>query len=167
MQDKLIILTDKKQQNANTDNKVHLFVTLFAIPACRLPAGRQGKQVFLLPRQICNALYRDRAAARNKTLYTLTYYLLPINFVPRHSYNSDKLYPNGKKCAMVCSFRLCARTLPRFEFSAHSLPACRQAGIHSATPTNFIAGPLLASCSIRDTYEILTNFCNFGKISSR
>src|SRR4030042_2370712 len=70
-----------------------LFVTLFAF----LPAGRQ---VLLHLRQICNGLYRDRASARNKTLYTLTCYQLPINLVPRHSYSSQNLYPDGKKCAI-------------------------------------------------------------------
>jgi len=32
---------------------------------------------------------------------------------------------------------------------------------------NFTGGPLLASCDKLDTCVILTNFCNFGKISSR
>jgi hypothetical protein len=40
----------------NTDNKGKLFVTVFAF----LPAGRQ---VLLLPRQILNGMYRDRARA--------------------------------------------------------------------------------------------------------
>jgi len=57
----------------------------------------------LLLRQICNFLYRDRASTRNKTLCTLTCYLLPINLVPRHSYNSQNLYPDGKNRAPACA----------------------------------------------------------------
>jgi hypothetical protein len=56
--------------------------------------------LLLLPRQICNSLYRDRASTRNKTLYTLTCYLLPISIVPRHSYSSQNLYPDGKNHAV-------------------------------------------------------------------
>jgi hypothetical protein len=44
MQDKLIILTDKKQQNANTDNKINRFVTFFALTFCYLDSFvRQDK----------------------------------------------------------------------------------------------------------------------------
>jgi hypothetical protein len=74
----------------NTDNMGKLFVTLFAF----LPAGRQ---VLLHSRQICNSLYRDRASARNKSLCTLTCNLLPINLVPRHSYNSTNFVPGLQK----------------------------------------------------------------------
>jgi hypothetical protein len=56
--------------------------------------------LLLHPRQICNGLYRDRASVLNKTLYTLTFNLLPIKLVPRHSYNSDNLYLDSKKCAI-------------------------------------------------------------------
>ena len=62
-----------------------------------LPAGRQ---VLLHPWQICNCVYRDRTSARHKDLCTLTCYLLPINFVPRHSYISQNLYPDGKNHAI-------------------------------------------------------------------
>ena len=64
---------------------------LLFLPACGSQAG------LLHPRQISNSLYRNRASASYKTLYTLTCYLLAINFVPlllvslardaaRHSY---------------------------------------------------------------------------------
>jgi len=61
--------------------------------------------LFLHPRQICNNLYRDRASTRNKTLYTLTCYLLPISIVPRHSYNLQNLYPVGKNHAIASLHR--------------------------------------------------------------
>jgi hypothetical protein len=90
---------------ANTDNKINRFVTFFALafnhldslviqdkPGPCLPAGR-------------------RAPAFYKTLCTLTCYLLAIKLVPRHSYTSASLYPDGKKCAMLRSFRLCVGTL--------------------------------------------------------
>jgi hypothetical protein len=61
--------------------------------------------LLLHQRQISNSLYRDRASARNKTLYTLTCNLPPISFVPRHSYSSQNLYLDGKKCAIASLHR--------------------------------------------------------------
>ena len=57
--------------------------------------------LLLYPRQIRNNIFRDRASARNKTSNTLTCNLLPISPVPLHSYNSQNLYPDGKKCAIA------------------------------------------------------------------
>jgi hypothetical protein len=52
--------------------------------------------LLLLPRQICNSLYRDRSSARNKTLYTLTCNLLPTSLVLRHSYSLQNLFLDSK-----------------------------------------------------------------------
>jgi hypothetical protein len=42
-------------------------------------------------------MYRDRATTSNKTQYLLTCYLLAIELVPRHSYNSTNLVPGQQK----------------------------------------------------------------------
>jgi hypothetical protein len=44
-------------------------------------------------------------SALNKTLCTLTCYLLPINLVPRHSYRPQSLYQDGKNRAVLSSHR--------------------------------------------------------------
>jgi hypothetical protein len=88
--------------------------------------------LLLLPRQICNSLYRDCASTRNKTLYTLTCYLLPISIVPRHSYSSQNLYQDGKNHAVP--------SLHRDSFLAKEPGPCPV--LRQVTPTNFIAGPL-------------------------
>jgi hypothetical protein len=106
----------------NTDNKGHLYCHIF----CNL---------LLHPRQICNSLYRDRASASYKTLYTLTCYLLASSFVPRHSYNSSGFIPGRQKMRHASFIPAGTRTLPRFGFTA-------PASIRSATQTPFIAGPL-------------------------
>jgi hypothetical protein len=54
--------------------------------------------------------------------------LLSISIVPRYSYKPENLYHDAKNRAMVCALRLCTRTLPRFDISAHSL--------HAQTNTN-------------------------------
>src|SRR4030042_6215691 len=105
-----------------------LFVTLFAF----LPAGRQ---VLLHLRQICNSLYRDRASARNKTLYTLTCYLLSINLVQRHSYSLQSLYPDGKNHAVPSLHRdsFLAKVPSRVLGTARCL--------RRVTLTNYTGGP--------------------------
>jgi len=87
----------------------------------------------------------------------MTQFQILCKLVSRHSYTSNNLYPDGKNCTVPVlhrDFYVAKDEVP--------WPALRQ-----VTPTNFIAGPLLASCDKLDTCVILTNFCNFGKISSR
>jgi hypothetical protein len=97
--------------------------------------------LLLHPRQIRNGRYtRTRASARNKNSCIMTDFWLrdnlyrdtapvpatnfvpgdkfaaPINIVPRHSYSSQNLYPDGKKCAIP--------SLHRDNFSAKEPGPC-------------------------------------------
>ena len=67
----------------NKDNKVNKLVTVFAF----VPAIMTNY----------NCRYRDRSSASLKTLYTLTYYLLPTSIVPRNPYNYINFVPGRQK----------------------------------------------------------------------
>jgi len=67
----------------------------------------------------------------------MTQFQILCKLVPRHSYTPGNLHPDGKNCAVP--------VLHRDYFVAKEeaqWPALRQ-----VTPTNFIAGPLVASCN--------------------
>lgn len=61
--------------------------------------------VLLLPWDICNNLYRDRASDCNKTSYNLTHALLPFNIVPRHAYYSKNSLPGFQKSRHTILYR--------------------------------------------------------------
>jgi hypothetical protein len=75
--------------------------------------------------------------ASDKNSYTLTRYPAVNNIVPRHSINSDSLYPDCKHRAMLRSFRLCDSTLLVTEELWWSQPPFAQQRL-----LNFTAGPL-------------------------
>jgi hypothetical protein len=94
------------------DNKGKLLVTVFAICSCSRDSFVTGDKPglahlhaikflhldkFLAPRQL---LSRHCASANLQTLCTETIYRPLIKIVPRHAYNSQNLYPDGKKCAI-------------------------------------------------------------------
>ena len=47
-----------------------------------------------------DSLYRDTAPVPATSFATGDKFAAPISLVPRHSYNSQNLYPDGKKCAI-------------------------------------------------------------------
>jgi hypothetical protein len=79
----------------------------------------------------------------------MTYKLLAINIVPRHSYNSLSLYLDGKNCAPVFSAsRRIRRGTACFahyglrEILPRKGDTTRRPPFDYATFTHFIAGPL-------------------------
>jgi len=64
----------------------------------------------------------------------MTQFQIPCKLVTRHSYKPDNLYPDGKNCAVPVSHR--------DYFVAKDEAQCPV--LRQVTPTNFIAGPLVA-----------------------
>jgi hypothetical protein len=119
--------------------------------------------LLLLPRQFGNgSCTRTRASARNNALCTvITYWFrstlyrdtapvpvtnfvtgdkfaAPISLVTRHSYNSQNLYHDGKKCAIP------------------SLPACgSQAGLHRDSFLAKVSGP----CPVLSSGNTTSPYC--------
>jgi hypothetical protein len=96
---------------ANTDNKRHLFVMVFVfVPASKTAPADRGtrtsRQYFQL--NFCTLtnfwlrsnLYRDTAPVPATNFITGDKFADPNNLVPRHTYSSQNLYLDGKKCAI-------------------------------------------------------------------
>ena len=95
----------------NTDNKGKLFVTLFAFA---LAPKTNSLWALNLDTHICtqlksytmtnfwlrDSLYHDTAPVPATNFVTGDKFVAPIKFVPRHSYSSQNLYLDGKKCAI-------------------------------------------------------------------
>ncbi len=91
----------------------------------------------------------DRAPAFYKTLCTWTYNLLAKKLVPRHSYTPRNLYLDGKNTRHASLITVVCQD------SAQNRRAFLvTTSIHSATPTNFIAGPL-ASIPLTENTELI------------
>ena len=65
----------------------------------------------------------------------MTCYLLARNIVPRHSYNSQNFVPGRQKMRHASLIPAAPGLYPKAAFVLTTFT-------HSATPTNFIAGPL-------------------------
>jgi hypothetical protein len=119
----------------------------FCFPACRLPAGRQGRQVLLHPRQNCNGSCTRTPAFAEATAVkarictqlrscTVINYCLRDSLYPRHS-----LLSHGAGATLVMLKKFVPMTLACGSVragldgknSCHTLPACRQAGLHPMT----------------------------------
>jgi hypothetical protein len=124
-----------------------LFVTLFAFA----PAPQTNSQWPLNPdTRICpqlnsctltnfwlrDSLYRDTAPVPSPNFVTGDRFAAPINLVPRHSYNSQNLYLDGKKCAIP--------SLHRDSFSAKVPGFCPDAA--SGNTTSLYCRAVMLKC---------------------
>ena len=99
----------------NTDNKVHLFVTVFAnrILRCILILNPDVAQVLTIKLLYGDSILapfklvpRHCTTAHFESFCTMTQNQSLIKLVPRHSYTPESLYHDAKNRAMLRSFRL-------------------------------------------------------------